>query len=243
MRKHLRRTHICPWRFYPAHLGYLITRCRTEGEALLRLAWLSSVFFLPCVDCADSECGRPREAGAPHRSQISDPPSPSNNTRRREHHQLHQGYCYLPKCHLALFGCFVIFFKKWQRKGGESRPPVLVKLLKAKLNWFKHRRQTGLSIYIKYVLQCLWSAIEGCSSGHPSELLMQQAAVGFITTAQYIYINTKASTYVRVFYLIKDDQQCNSMSLIMKTDLHRSFIVDIWPQGGISFQTNCSMIG
>lgn len=135
------------------------------------------------------------------------------------------------------------FFKKWQRKGGESRPPVLVKLLKAKLNWFKHRRQTGLSIYIKYVLQCLWSAIEGCSSGHPSELLMQQAAVGFITTAQYIYINTKASTYVRVFYLIKDDQQCNSMSLIMKTDLHRSFIVDIWPQGGISFQTNCSMIG
>lgn len=155
MRKHLRRTHICPWRFYPAHLGYLITRCRTEGEALLRLAWLSSVFFLPCVDCADSECGRPREAGAPHRSQISDPPSPSNNTRRREHHQLHQGYCYLPKCRLALFGCFVIFLKKWQRKGGESRPPVLVKLLKAKLNWFKHRRQTGLSIYIKYVLQCL----------------------------------------------------------------------------------------
>lgn len=65
----------------------------------------------------------------------------------------------------------------------------------------------------------------------------------FITTVQYIYINTKASSYVRVFYLIKDDQQCNSMSLIMKTDLHRSFIVDIWPQGGISFQTNCSIIG
>lgn len=134
--------------------------------------------------------------------------------------------------------------KKMTKKGGESGPPVLVKLLKAKLNWFKHRRQTGLSIYIKYVLQCLWSAIEGCSSGHPSGLLMQHTAVGFNTSSlQYIYINPKASSYVRVFYLIKDDQQCNSMSLIMKTDLHRSFIVDIWPQGGISFQTNCSMIG
>lgn len=33
----------------------------------------SEQFFLPCVECADTECARPREAGAPHRSQIFRP--------------------------------------------------------------------------------------------------------------------------------------------------------------------------
>lgn len=83
---------------------------RKEGKLPPQDSCSSDQFFLPCVECA-----RPREAGAPRRSQILDPLSPSNNTRRGERHRL-QG---LPLFYQnVLWLCLAVLVK--------TRPPVLV---------------------------------------------------------------------------------------------------------------------
>lgn len=49
---------------------------------------LGSLLSSHVLNVQTPQCARPREAGAPRRSQILDPPSPSNNTRRGERHRL-----------------------------------------------------------------------------------------------------------------------------------------------------------
>ena len=93
---------------YSAQLRDLIMTSGTENREI-PLRSVQLVF--PCVDCAVTEC--PGEAGAFGPSQILNPLSPSNNTRRGEHHQLRE----LPKRPLALFDL--------KRNEKRTRPLVL----------------------------------------------------------------------------------------------------------------------
>ena len=79
---------------------------------------LGSLLSSHVLNVQTPQCARPREAGAPRRSQILDPPSPSNNTRRGERHRLPRATAIYQKktLPLALFGSFGLKKEKEKRK-------------------------------------------------------------------------------------------------------------------------------